>query len=200
MDERLNIYQQLMLENIIYYIGIQPYIVMCSDDDEILNVCVEEIVKRIDAIKCLYDYPHLFGQLVNAEWIERILTVEYKNIILMDFNKMMKERINSNFEHYNQNNINKYRHIHAKTIYDMVVWDYMVCYRESLQNASLIVPCSGKLSRVDIKDFCGFIRVFHLDKAKEWCTRSIEDEDEIKEKIKMLRDTDYNDRYKDRIW
>lgn len=200
MDETLTIYQQYMLEEIIYHIGTQPYIIMCSDDNEVLNKCVEEIIKRIEAIKVLYDYPHLWSEYTTPEYLTRILTVEYKSIILMNFDKMIEERINSNLERYNADNIDNFFDL-SRDIYNCAVFDQMIGYREFLCNASMIVPCSNKSKSAYTHDLWNYAEVFRLDEAKElYCRlRKGENEDEMKIKIKRLRNIDYNARYKDRI-
>lgn len=202
MDEKLTIYQQYMLEEIIYYIGAQPYIIMCSDDGEVLNKCIEEIINRIETIELLYEYPHLWGEYTTPEYLTRILTVEYKNIILMNFDKMIEERINSNLERYNDDNIDAFLDL-SRNIYNVAVWEQMIGYREFLCNASMIVPCSNKSRSAYTNDLWNYAQIFCLDEAEELYCRlhkgENEDKDEIKTKIKRLRDIDYNARYKDRI-
>lgn len=200
MEEKLTIYQQYMLEEIIYNIGTKPYIIMCSDDNEVLNKCVEEILKRIDAIKPLYEYPHLWGEYTTPEWLTRILTVEYKSIILMNFDKMIEERINSNLERYNSDNVDNFFDL-GGDIYNCAVWEQMIGYREFLCNASMIVPCSNKSKSAYTHDLWNYAQVFRLDEAEDlyWYVHKGENEDAIKTKIKRFRDIDYNARYKDRI-
>lgn len=203
MKEKLTIYQQYMLEEIICYIGTQPYIIMCSDDNEVLNKCIEEILNRIEAIKPLYEYPHLWGEYTTPEWLTRILTVEYKNIMLMNFDKMIEERINSNLELYNDDNIANFSHASGSGIYDIAVWEQMIGYREFLCNASMIVPCSNKSKNAYVYDLLNFTKVFRLDEAEDLYLYvhkgENEDKNEIKTKIKRFRDIDYNARHDDRI-
>lgn len=195
MQEKLNLYQQYMLEIIINFIGTQPYIIMASDDEEVLNTCVEEIVKRIDAIKLLYDYPHLYGDHPDPEWLVKIPVREYKNIVLMNFNKMMEERFNS----YQVGEAKFKYHVYG---YRNYVYDYLIMHREYLRNTSIIVPCSNKVANdaMDVRrDLDSYSQYFYLDKAEEFDLLCGDNEDEIKEKIKILRGIDYNARHNDRI-
>lgn len=191
----MTIYQKLMLEMILFEVGTKPYIVISSDDDKILEKCVSEIKRRIDSIELLYDYPHLFGQYTTPEWLTKILTLEYKSIVLMDFDKKMEERIKNS--RYNISNKDKF--YLSGNMYDICVFEQMIGYREFLCNASIIVPCSNKLSNAYIEDLSNFSNVYHMDEAEKYITNIFSNTEEIKQRIKSLNKIDYNERYKDRI-
>lgn len=60
MQEKLNIYQQYMLEIIINFIGTQPYIIMASDDDE--------IKKRIKELRSIDQNARYKDRIENHLW------------------------------------------------------------------------------------------------------------------------------------
>lgn len=206
MEKKLTICQQYMLEQALFSIGTQPYIMMCSDDSDVLNNCMEEMLKRIEYIKCVSDYPRGAIEFTIPDWLNEILTVEYKSIILMDFDKRMEEKINSNPEMYNEEFLeaNVYP---STTVDEYAAWRELVYFRDYLCGysipdsirviSSIIVFCSNKFKNVGVADLRDFINVYCLDDTKSHCFGV--DEEEIKIRIKRLRQIDYNARHKDRI-
>ncbi len=192
MKEKLTLYQQLMLEEILINIGIQPYVVIASDNREVLNICINEIQKRIDAIELIYDYPHGAFDYTSPPWLTEKLTIEYKNIILMNFDKAIEDRM----KHERYNDSTRFYH---NNMYDCAVFEQMIGYREFLRNASIIVPCSNKLSGGYINDLRCFARIWHFDNLEMQRCRYGENEEEIKNKIDYLRKINHNEEYKERI-
>ena len=173
--ENLNIYQEYTLYQILMRIGTQPYIAITSDNDELLDTFINEITKRIVKVKKVYDYPHE-GKYTTPEYLTKILTEDHDSLILMNFNKVI------------DNNIKYYLSQNRKISYDDAVYYQLIGFREYLKNASLIIPCSNKLTRgffIDAQLRC-FVQLFNLDNI------NYISEEEITGLVKRLRNIDYN--------
>lgn len=106
----------------------------------------------------------------------KILTEDHDSLILMNFNKVI------------DNNIKYYLSGNRKISYDDAVYYQLIGFREYLKNASLIIPCSNKLTReffIDAQLRC-FVQLFNLDNISPIF------EEEITGLVKRLRNIDYN--------
>lgn len=207
MEEKLTIYQQYLLEEALFKISLSPYVMICSDDNEILNYCRNEMLKRIDYIKCVYDYPDAYDEFIIPEWLKEIL-MQYKSLMIMNFDEKIEKRIKSNPEVYNEEymkNANVYR-LPNFTVDEYAAWtelgyfrEYLGGYSTSLNKvlSSVIVLCSNKFKKINATDLRDFMDIYCLDDAKRYCRH--EDEETIKTYIKNLRQIDYNMRHKDNI-
>lgn len=57
--EDLSIYHKYILYQVLMSVGIQPYIAIISDNNELLNIFIDEITKRISKVRKLCDYSPL---------------------------------------------------------------------------------------------------------------------------------------------
>lgn len=210
MEEKLTIYQQYMLEDALFFIGSSPYVMICSDDNEILNYCQNEILKRIDYIKCIYDYPDAPLEFEIPKWLNEIINIEYKSMMFMNFDETIERRIKLNPEIYNEEYINA--NVYPKfTVDEYAAWVKLVYFREYLCGysvpivcghsisiekpiSSIIVLCSNKFKNIDVADLHGFIRIYSMDSRKSYLS-----EDEMKHYIENFRKIDYNNEHKEKI-
>lgn len=182
--EDLSIYHKYILYQVLMSVGIQPYIAIISDNNELLNIFIDEITKRISKVRKLYDYSYN-GEYTTPEYLTKILVENHDIFILMNFDKVINEKV----EFYLTEN--------RKVSHDDAVYYQLIGFREYLRNASLIIPCSHRLTRGFFTDaqLGSFVQLYNLDDTSLF--NEYVDEEKIKKIVRRLEYIDYDQRNKE---
>lgn len=182
--EDLSIYHKYILYQVLMSVGIQPYIAIISDNNELLNIFIDEITKRISKVRKLCDYSYK-GEYTTPEYLTKILVENHDIFILMNFDKVINEKV----EFYLTEN--------RKVSHDDAVYYQLIGFREYLRNASLIIPCSHRLTRGFFTDaqLGSFVQLYNLDDTSLF--NEYVDEEKIKKIVRRLEYIDYDQRNKE---
>ena len=191
--EDLNIYQQYAFYRILEDISFgSAFVDICSENDEILDLFYNEILKKFSFVKELklddVKYNNKNDLLKNRIKLDEYIKESYKNhfaLIVRDAEKFF-QRVSTNLEENQKFSLEDYSFFHAR-------------FREAVIGNSLILLGKGEdwiLGGVMNPDARMFIHPYYLDDSKFLTRSGSLSESEAKEWVKRLSNCDFDEQRK----
>ena len=191
--EDLNIYQQYAFYRILNDISFGgTFVDICSENDEILDLFYNEILKKVSFVKELklddVKYNNGNDLLKNRIKINEYIKESYKNhfaLIVRDAEKFF-QRWSGNLEENQKFSLEDYGCFHAN-------------FRDTVEGNSLILLGKGEewiLGVVMYPDASRFIHPYYLDDSKFLTRSGSLSESEAKEWVKRLSNCDFDEKRK----
>lgn len=191
--EDLNIYQQYAFYRILNDISFgDTFVDICSENDEILDLFYNEILKKVSFVKELklddVKYNNENDLLKNRIKINEYIKESYKNhfaLIVRDAEKFF-QRWSGNLEENQKFSLEDYGVFHAN-------------FRDTVESNSLILLGKGEewiLGGVMYPDASRFIKPYYLDDSKFLTRYGSLSESEAKECVEKLSNCDFDEKRK----